>query len=188
MWTPFIPRQQEWHLEVGDPSPSPSASDAAKYAYELRILNLLLPAVLFAPPQRVWKRESPDFEVTSTKGTLFVEIVDAVPDAVDANGTMNVGKRRSRENLTPYHVDPVQFAGAIAAVIEEKRRKARQWAITEPHLQGKLVLLVNAGQGPLWLRHYFRDEAALTQHIPLAEIDPFACVALGDETGAFLAR
>jgi hypothetical protein len=104
MWTPFIPRRQEWHLEVGNPAPSPSASDAAKNAYELRILNLLLPAVLFAPPQRVWKRESPDFEVTSTKGTLSWRLLMRFLDAGRRPARRAVGNARE---LSGKHVELV---------------------------------------------------------------------------------
>lgn len=49
------------------------------------------------------------------------------------------------------------------------------------------MLLVNGGHAPLWLRDYFRDVDALQTHVPLAAIEPFMAVALGDETGAFVA-
>jgi len=187
MWTRFTPRRRDWNLHIANPSPLLSASDVSKQAYELRLLNLLLPTLLEAPPEMVTKRESPDFEILTTRGPLFVESVDAIPDAIDATHTMNLARRRSRENLSPYHADRAQFAATIARVIEAKRQKARPWVSKEPELRGGLVLLVNGGQAPLWLRHYFRDVGAVQRHVPLTAIEPFIAVALGDETGAFLA-
>jgi hypothetical protein len=188
MWTPFTFRRDDWNLALAPPSSPLSPSDAVKEAYELRLLRLLLPPLLGAIPQAVRKRERPDFEIVTATGALFVEIVDAVPDAVSASGTMNLAQRRSRTNLERYRVDRAQFGAVIARVIDGKRRKASLWLHGEPKLQGKLVLLVNGGQGPLGLRHYFPDVDSLKKHAALTAIDPFIALALGDETGAFLAR
>jgi hypothetical protein len=187
MWT-FIPRRHLWSLSVANPPSAPSVSDAQKQAYELRILTWLLPTFLEDAPPPVIRRESPDFEISTTGRAVFVEIVDAVPDAVSSDGsTMNLAERRSRDNPSSYHVERGQFGATIARVIEEKRRKARAWISKEPELQGKLSLFVNGGQGPLWLRHYFPDADALRSQVAMAATDPFTAIVLGDETGAFIA-
>jgi hypothetical protein len=118
---------------------------------------MLLPGILGVTPVRVLKRESPDFEITTPKGSLFVEIVDAVPDAISSSGAMNLAKRRSRANSEPYHVEADQFAAVIAREIDGKRRKALQWQQDEPVLRGRLILAVNGGQGPMQLRDYCRS-------------------------------
>jgi len=185
MWKAFKTRAQSWSLVISNPT-AVSTSEATKQAHELRVLNLLLPTILDVTPERVWKRESPDFEVMTTDNNLYVELVDAVPDAVSASSTMNLAQRRSRENRVPYHVKNEQFGETIAREIAAKRNKANQWVSREPALQGKLVLFVNGGHGSLWLRHYFCDARALDAHVPLTVIDPFAAIVLGDETGAFV--
>jgi hypothetical protein len=187
MWAPFTPRRAFWDLTVSNPSPSRSKSDAQKDAHELRLLNWLLPTLLNTAPTRVTKCESPDFEIILASDRVFAEMVDAIPDAVSKAGAINLAQRRSRPNPAPYHVDPAQFAAVITREIEAKRGKARDWVNEEPALAKKLVLLVNGGQAPLWLRDYFRDVSALTKHVPLMAIDPFVAVVLGDETGAFVA-
>ena len=160
-------------------------SPISKEAYELRVLGMLLPAVLLVPPLRVTRRESPDFEITAAQSKFFVEIVDAVPDAVSPIGTMNITERRSRPNVMPYHVDADQFATVIAREISKKRGKALRWQQGEPELQGRLVLLVNGGQGPKSLGEYFRDINEWCRGAPSA-IDPFIKIVVGDETGAFV--
>jgi hypothetical protein len=92
---------------------------------------------------------------------------------------MNLAQRRSRENRVPYHVENKQFGETIAREIAAKHKKANQWVRCEPALLGKLVLFVNGGHGPLWLRHYFGDAQALDGHGPLTEIDPFGAIVLG---------
>lgn len=185
MWQPFKIRTVSWNLSACG-LVSSSASDMEKSAHELRLLNLLLPTILDVPPDLVEKRESPDFEVVTTTGSLFVEIVDAVPDAISVSGIMNLAKRRGRQNSTPYHVNDRQFGEVIASQIEAKRGKARRWLQADPKLGRRLVLLVNGGLAPMRLRDYFRDAVALRSHVAVAAIDPFAFVALGDETGAFV--
>jgi hypothetical protein len=108
MWKSFKTRTQSWSLVISNPT-AVSTSEATKQVHELRVLNLLLPTILDVTPERVWKRESPDFEVTTTDDNLYVELVDAVPDAISASSTMNLAQRRSRENPVPYHVENEQF-------------------------------------------------------------------------------
>lgn len=188
-WEPWKPSRGAWNLDVDDSLESartPSASDASKHAHELRILNLLLPLVLPTAPSRAERRESPDFELELSSGRAFVEIVDAIPDAVSKSGRMNVAKRRSRENNDSYHVDPAQFADAIAQQIEAKRIKASTWLRVKPQLKGHLVLLVNAGQGAFSLQDYARDRAMTARIKSIATIDPFSVVVVGDDSGAFV--
>ena len=116
-----------------------------------------------------------------------MEIVDAIPDAVSSSGTMNLAKRRSRASSEPYHVAADQFVAVIAREIEGKRRKASRWQQDEPELRGRLILLVNGGQGPMQLRDYCRSVEQWQRWVP-PSIDPFVQVAVGDETGAFVCR
>jgi hypothetical protein len=186
MWRTFRQRTVLWDLPATGPS-SASKSDMEKSAYELRLVNLLLPTILDEPPVGIAKRESPDFKVTTSRGTLFVEVVDAVPDGITAAGTMKLTKRRDRQNSDPYNVDSAQFGKVIAREIEIKREKVAAWLQREPELNnGRLILLVNGGQGPLVLREYFRDAATLRKLVDVTNIDPFHVVAVGDETGAFV--
>jgi len=184
-WRPFA-RFSPWDLCGLYVGPS-IASPKSKEAYELRVLGMLLPGILSVPPLRVLKRESPDFEVTATEGSLFVEIVDAVPDAISSSGNMNLAKRRSRPNSEPYHVEAEQFAAVIGREIDEKRSKALRWQQAEPELRGRLILAVNGGQGPMQLREYFRHVEQY-QRMVSASIEPFVKVLVGDETGAYICR
>jgi len=186
MWRPFKQRSNTWSLSAFNDSAPKSASDAAKHGHEFRLLDLLLPTILDERPIAITKRESPDFEVTTRAGSLFFEAVDAVPDGVSGSSTMNLAKRRSRPNPNSYRVDAAQFGKVIAREIDAKRQKATRWLHAEPQLAGRMVLLVNGGQGPLRLRHYFTDVETLGGLVRVTAIDPFQVVALGDETGAFI--
>jgi hypothetical protein len=184
-WHPFlrVVPQDLQSVYIGPKITSPVTKDA----HELRLLGILLPGILSVTPLRVLKRESPDFEITTHDGSVFVEIVDAIPDAVSSSGTMNLAKRRSRASSEPYHVAAEQFVAVIAREIEGKRRKASRWQQDEPELRGRLMLLVNGGQGPMQLRDYCRSVEQWQCRVP-PSIDPFVQVAVGDETGAFVCR
>lgn len=182
-WRPFRPLTP-WDLSGVYRGPS-VASPRSKEAYELRMLGMLLPGLLSAPPLQVLKRESPDFEVTTQDGSLFVELVDAIPDATSRNGRMNLAKRRSRPNDEPYYVVPEQFLNVIAREIESKRNKALRWQQEQPELRGQLVLAVNGGQAPLSLVEYYQTMVRWQRYVSNA-IDPFVQVVVGDETGALV--
>src|SRR5580692_7707951 len=121
MWRPFRPRVVLWNLSAIGLGCA-SKSDAEKFAYELRLLNLFLPTILNVRPVGVTKRESPDFEVTTSSGSLFVEVVDAIPDGISTSGSMKLSKR-DRQNDESYYVDSAQFAKVIAREITIKRTK-----------------------------------------------------------------
>lgn len=194
MWKLNKTRTESWSLVISNASSARSRTEKLKEAHELRILNLLLLQFLPAQPERVTKRESPDFQVLTATGPLFVEVVEAIPDAVTADSTTNVARLRSdvrrwnHVNTPLYHVEVPQFGAAIARVIKDKRGKARQWLSDDQELCGRpLVLLISGGQAPLRLRDYFPDAVTLQKHVAVATIDPFAAVVFGDETGAFVA-
>lgn len=91
-------RNSNWNLKSNDDDEY-SLSDATKFAYELRILGLLLHAIETHEPIKVLKRESPDFEVITHSGTWWIEVVDAIPDAfavssLSSPNRMNLAKRR----------------------------------------------------------------------------------------------
>jgi len=156
MWKPFRIRAQSWGLNISNPTSS-SAADAKKSEYELRVLNMLLPMILDVVPERILKRESPDFEVLTTSGSLYIEIVDAVPDAVlapvsasdpvrELPDTINLSERRSRKNAVdyngvPYYVKNAQFGETIAKEINKKIAMAKGWLSNSPMLRGRLNTL-----------------------------------------------
>ncbi len=183
MWRPFV------HFDPWDVAASCAGSLLnAKEHYELRVLGFVLPALLDAPPARIIKRESPDFEVVTTQGAMLVELVDAVPNAVSDSGTMNLAKRRSRPSSDFYHVEAVQFGAVIATQIEAKKAKARDWLQRDPAFQGRLILGVNVGQGPLSITEYLRSADQTAQLVQLNTIEPFQAVVLADGSGAYVWR
>ena len=187
MWTDFKPHPLRWNLVPSNLDAQASPAERVKTDYEVRVLNILLPAIILdGIPVGLVKRESPDFEVETVRGSLFVEVVDAVPVAVSLDDSMNLAKRRSRENDEPYSIDSVEFAHAVTEQIEKKCLKASAWVSTEPSLRGALVLLVNAGQAPLSIVEYFRDPKAREMLVGSPGIAPFIAVVVGDETGAFV--
>lgn len=184
MWSEFQVHRVNWLLSSS--FASSSRIDKAKAAYEECVLNLLLPAVVDANPVRLAKRESPDFEVLTSDGSIFVELVDAVPDGTSEQDSMNLARRRAEKRKDMYWVDPRQFAGVIARVIQDKQQKARKWALEEPRVATRLVLLVNGGQGPLGIREYMGTSLEINRLLGIRDVAPFAAVVLGDEMGAYV--
>ena len=148
-----------------------------------------LSRALSSRPLDVRGRESPDFEIVLSDGSVvYVEVVDASPEAIDENGCMNLDKRRSRPNSAPYRVDAKEFGEQICRVIATKQVKAGAWIAKDVQLLGSMILLVNAGKGPLSVRHYFPTSLAMEAAVPLATASPFVSVIVGDETGAYVWR
>lgn len=76
----------------------------------------------------------------------------------------------------PYRVDRKNFVEAIVQRVRRKQEKAKKWART---MREPITLLVNVGNYPYPSHPMFGDfmsEAAAR----LIDIEPFACVLLGD--------
>jgi len=113
-------------------------------------------------------------------------LVDAVPCAISSSSREQLAKRRSRPNNEAYRIDVDQFGDVIGKEIRRKQAKAETWIRKEPSLTGRLILLVNGGQGPLPLVNYFPNNQMFAAAVPLQSISPFRAVAVADWGGAYV--
>ncbi len=186
MWQLSSQQSGPWDVSASNANRLMSVSESVKRAHELRILNLLLSLAIQQKPSELTNRESPDFEVVTPTGRLFVEVVEAVPDAISEMSTMNLAKRRDRSNPNTYRVDEVQFGKVIADRINDKRRLAMKWLQADQRLHDRTLLLVYGGTGPLPMQCYFHDVPTFHKYVGVTQIDPFCVVVAGDERGGFV--